>query len=218
MECPICNSENIETLKSKVTSSKKNEISEFLLKCNECSNVFKEHTSFKKPKPIRLIISENESSKRTNIDIYPDDNLSVGDILISDLGKSEIKSIELKNSKRVKSTIAKDIDTIWASSIDIPSRIGISVNFKGITQAYKVDLNRDFRVSVDDVVKIESTLFKVRIIKTLKKKMTRGSAKASVIRRVYADPVNYKKYSYDLTNKIAIKKGNKKKIISNHGA
>lgn len=206
MECPVCSSEDIKTLKSKNISSKTNEISEFLLECDCCNHIFKESTTFEKPKPFRLIISENGSSKRTSIDIYPDDKLSSGDILISDLGKSKVRSLELKSGKRVKFSIAKDVNTIWASSIDIPSRIGVSINFKGITQAYKVDLDREFRISVNDVVKIEDILFKVRVIKTLKKKMTRGSAKASVIRRVYGDPVNYKKYNHDLTNKIAIKK------------
>ncbi|MDR1820557.1 MAG: hypothetical protein LBR15_09980 [Methanobrevibacter sp.] len=212
MECPICNNKNIETLKSKIISSKTSEINEYLLGCEECGHVFKEYATFEKPKPIRLIISENGSSKRTNVDIYPDDKLNTGDILISDLGQSEIRSIELKNSnKRVKSAIAKDIVTIWASSIDIPSRIGISINFKGITQAYKVDLDREFRIYVDDTIKIEDIIFKVNVIKTLKKKMIRGSAKASVIRRVYGEPVKYKRFDHDLTNKIAVKKENKKR-------
>ncbi|GAA5819867.1 MAG: conserved hypothetical protein [Methanobrevibacter sp. CfCl-M3] len=211
MGCPICNNENVETLKSKVVPSKTSEINEYLLRCEECGHVFKEHTRFERPKPIRLIISENGSSKRTDVDIYPEDKLTTGDILISDLGQSEIRSIELKTNKRVKSAIAKDIVTIWASSIDIPSRIGISINFKGITQAYKVDLDREFRISVDDTIKIEDIIFKVNVIKTLKKKMIRGSTKASVIRRVYGEPVKYKRFDYDLTNKIAVKKENKKR-------
>ncbi|MDR2831283.1 MAG: hypothetical protein LBB45_09715 [Methanobrevibacter sp.] len=206
MECPVCSSKDIKILKSKTISSKTNEINEFLLDCTCCNHVFKKSTTLEKPKPFRLIISENGNSKRTNINIYPDDELSSGDILISDLGKSEVRSLELKSGKRVKFSIAKNVNTIWASSIDIPSRIGVSINFKGITQAYKVDLDREFRISADDIVKIEDILFKVKVIKTLKKKMTRGSAKASVIKRVYGDPVNYKKYDFDLTDKIAIKK------------
>ncbi|MDR2623605.1 MAG: hypothetical protein LBC39_03385 [Methanobrevibacter sp.] len=214
MECPVCSgSEDIKILKSKTVSSKTNEINEFLLECNDCNHIFKESIILEKPKSFRLIVSENANSKRTNIDICPDDRLSAGNILISDLGKSEITSFELKNNKRVKSAIAKDIDTIWASSIDIPSRIGISINFKGITQGYKVDLDREFKISVEDVVKIEDRIFKVRVIKTLKKKMVKGSAKASFIRRVYGDPVNYKNYDYDLTNKIAIKKEITKKRL-----
>jgi uncharacterized Zn finger protein len=211
MQCPICGGENFQTLKSKHTSTKIDEIDESLLKCNDCQHVFKHLDRLKKQQSFRLIISENESSKKTNIDIYPDDTLSVGDILISDLGQSEITSFELKSGKRVKSTIVKDIDTIWATSIDIPSRIGIAINFKGLTQSYKVDLDREFRVSAEDIIKIEDTIFKVRVIKTFKMKMTKGSVRASVIRRVYGEPMDFKKYDYDLTDKIASKKEIKKK-------
>jgi uncharacterized Zn finger protein len=211
MKCPICGGENFQTLKSKHISTKTNEIDELLLKCDDCQHVFKQSNRFKKPESFRLIISENENSKKTRVGIYPDDNLSVGDILISDLGQFEIRDLELKSGKRVKSTIAEDIDTIWATSIDIPSRVGIAINFKGLTQSYKVDLGRKFKVSVEDIVKIEDTIFKVRVIKTFKMKMTKGSAKASVIRRVYGEPINFKKYDYDLTDKIASKKEIKKK-------
>jgi uncharacterized Zn finger protein len=206
MNCPICDSEEIVTLKNKAISSKSKEINQLLLKCESCGHVFKESFSQKKPQTYRLIISENENSKKTTTDIYPDEKLSVGDILLSDYGQSEITSLELKNGKRVDSAIAEEVDTIWAYSIEIPSRIGISINYSGITQSYKVDLDRDFRIGVDDIIRIEDIIFKVRVIKTIKKRMLKGSAVASVIRRVYGDPVNYKYFDYNLTDKIASKK------------
>jgi uncharacterized Zn finger protein len=211
MKCPICDGENFQTLKAKHSSTKTDDIDEFLLKCDDCQHVFKSSTRFKKPRSFRLIISENESSIKTKVNISPDDTLYLGDTLLSDLGQCEIKSLELKSRKRVKSTIANDIDTIWASSIDIPSRVGIAINFKGLTQSYKVDLDREFRVSTEDIIKIEYTVFKVKVIKTLKMKMTKGSAKSSVIRRVYGEPMDFKKYDYDLSDKIASKKEVKKR-------
>ncbi|KZX11745.1 HVO_0476 family zinc finger protein [Methanobrevibacter curvatus] len=206
MKCPICGSDDLETLKSKNFSSKKDEINDFLLKCRECSNVFKESVKIAKPIDFRLIISEIDSSKKTFIPISPDDELNTGDVLLSNLGQVEINSLELKNTKRVEQAIANDVVTIWATSLEIPARIGISVNLHGEVQSYKVDLERDFRINVDDIIKIEDYVGRVQGIKTDDRKMNKGGAKASIIKRVYIDPVRFKNHDYDLTKKIASKK------------
>ncbi|MDR0913223.1 MAG: hypothetical protein LBM96_11610 [Methanobrevibacter sp.] len=206
MKCPLCGSENLETLKSKNFSSKKEEISEFLFKCQDCDSVFKDSIKTPRQRSYRLIISENDSSKKTFIDIYPDDVLNSGDVLLSDLGQVKINSLELNSGKRVDSAIAKDILTIWASSLEIPSRIGLSVNLQGEVQSYKVDLARDFRFEIDDVLKIEDYIARVHGIKTNDRKMNKGGAVADVIKRVYTTPVKFKHYDYDLTNNIASKK------------
>ena len=206
MECPICGCDSIETLKTKTISSKNKEVNELLLKCNSCGFVFKDSISDIKPVDYRLIISENDKSQKTFVKISPDDRLAIGNILLSDLGQAEINSLELKSGKRVDAALANDVETIWASSIEIPSRIGMSVDFGGDVRSYKVDLDRDFRISVEDIIKIENLIFKVHTIKTLNRKMKKGSAKSSVIRRVYGRPISVKNYDYDVTNNIFSKK------------
>ena len=82
-------------------SSKKKITEEYLLKCEECGHVFKDMFSVKKPIPYRLIISEQDKSHKTTIDLSPSDELKVGDVLLSDLGQVEVTSIEV-NDKRLK--------------------------------------------------------------------------------------------------------------------
>ena len=74
---------------------------EYLLKCFDCGHVFKDVVSAKKPKDYRLIISEQNKSHKTTIELSPSDELKVGDILLSDLGQVEVSSIEV-NDTRVK--------------------------------------------------------------------------------------------------------------------
>ena len=210
MECPVCGSESSTTLKSKKISSKSKEIKELLLKCNSCNFVFKDAITKDKPSSYRLIISEHEKSIKTFIDLYSDEKLEIGNNILSDIGQAEITSLETKQNKRVGSALAKDISTIWASSLEIPARVGISVDFSGKADSYKVDVERDFKFSVDDVVKIKDTIFKIRSIKTLKRVTKKGFAKASVIKRVYGAPVKLNSYDYDLTNKIVSIKLSKK--------
>lgn len=201
MECPICGSDELEVLNSKQKSSKKKFIEEYLLKCDECGHVFKDIVSAKKPKPYRLIISEQDKSHKTTIDLSPSDELKCGDILLSDLGQVEVTGIEIKD-KRVTKAKLEDVDTIWALSVEIPARIGFSVDLHGEVDSYKLDLERDFEIAPGDIVKIDKHIVKVHVIKTQDRKLTSGFAKAGVIKRVYSKPVRFNNYDYDLTKYI----------------
>lgn len=201
MDCPVCGSDDVEILNSKQKSSKKKFTEEYLIKCEDCGHVFKDIVSLKKPIPYRLIISEQDKSHKITIDLSPSDELSVGDVLLSDLGQVEVTSIEV-NDKRVKKSVIEDISTIWASSIEIPARIGFSVDLHGEVDSYKLDLERDFEIAPGDIVKIDKHVVKVHVIKTQERKLTSGFAKAGVIKRVYSKPVKFNNHDYDLTKYI----------------
>ena len=201
MECPICGSDDIEIINSKQKTTKKKFTEEYLLKCEDCGHVFRNIISLKKPRPYRLIISEQEKSHKTSIDLSPSDELKVGDVLLSDLGQVEVTGIEV-GDKRVNKSSLEDVDTIWASSVEIPARIGFSVDLHGEVDSYKLDLDRDFEIAPGDVIKIDNRIVKVHVIKTQERKLTSGFAKAGVIKRVYSKPVRFNNYDYDLTSNI----------------
>lgn len=201
MKCPICGSSEVKVLKSRETSSRSKKINDYLLKCTECEHVFKDRVTQSKPIPCRLIVSENEKSTKTTIDLYPDEKLKIGDVLLIDKGQVKINSIENKE-KRVNSEIVSEIKTIWASSLEIPARFGLSIDFHGKVKSYKLDVDRDFEINTNDIIKIENFILKVHIIKTEDKKITSGSAKADIIKRVYTKTIKLKTYDYDLTDNI----------------
>ena len=201
MDCPICGSDEIEILNSKQKTSKKKFTEEYLLKCEDCGHVFKDVISLKKPKPYRLIISEQDKSHRTEIELSPSDELKIGDVLLSDLGQVEVTGIEV-GDKRVNKAKLEDVNTIWANSVEIPARIGFSVDLHGEVDSYKLDLERDFEIAPGDVVKIDNHIVKVHVIKTQDRKLSSGFAKAGVIKRVYSKPVKFNNYDYDLTRYI----------------
>ena len=201
MDCPICGSDDIEILNSKQKTTKKKYTEEYLLKCEDCGHVYKNIISLKKPRPYRLIISEQDKSHKTTIDLSPSDELRVGDALLTELGQVEVTSIEV-GDKRVEKSQLEDVTTIWASSVEIPARIGFSVDLHGDVDSYKLDLERDFEIAPGDVVKIDNHIVKVHVIKTQERKLTSGFAKAGVIKRVYSKPVRFNNYDYDLTKYI----------------
>lgn len=205
MECPICGSTDAEILNSKQKTSKKKIMEEYLLKCESCGHVYRDTVSFRKPKVYRLIISQQDESIKTTIDLLPNDELKKGDILLSDIGQVEVTSIEV-NDKRVDKAVLENVDTIWASSVEIPVRIGFSVDLHGKVDSYKVDLDRDFEIAPGDIVKIDKHIVKVHVIKTQERKLTSGFAKAGIIKRVYSKPVKFNNYDHDLTKDIFNKK------------
>ena len=153
MDCPICGSDDIEILNSKQKTTKKKFTEEYLLKCEECGHVYKNIISLKKPRPYRLIISEQDKSHKTTIDLSPSDELRTGDTLLTEFGQVEVTSIEV-GDKRVEKSQLEEVSTIWASSVEIPARIGFSVDLHGEVDSYKLDLERDFEIAPGDIVKI----------------------------------------------------------------
>ena len=198
MKCPVCESESYEILKSKGKHSK-----ELLLKCEECGNVYRETIIREKPVDVRIVISEFEKSKKAFVKLYPDEVLMVDDILDLDGKEVAVNSIEIKTSARVYRSQVSDIETIWASSMDIPSRVGISVDFGGRITSKKVDVDRDFEFTVGDIVKMGNLIFKINSLKTIERKLRKGFAKAYVTKRVYGRPLEeFVRYNYDLSSNI----------------
>ena len=198
MKCPVCESESYEILKSKGKHSK-----ELLLKCEECGNVYRETIIRDKPVDVRIVISEFEKSEKAFVKLYPDEVLMVDDILDLDGKEVAVNSIEIKTSARVYRSQVSDIETIWASSMDIPARVGISVDFGGRIISKKVDVDRDFEFTVGDIVKMGNLIFKITSMKTIERKLRKGFAKAYVTKRVYGRPLEeFVRYNYDLSSNI----------------
>ena len=198
MKCTQCGSESCEILKSKGKKSK-----ELLLQCNECGNIFRENVEVEKQLEVRVVVSEYESSHKTSVKLYPDEILEFEGVLDLDGRPAQITSIENKKGGRVMVCTVSEIDTIWASYIDTPARVGISIDYGGRILSKKVEVDREFEFTIGEVVKLGNVIFKIRAMKTQDRKMRKGFAKAFVIKRVYGRPdPDLKRYDHDLTSKI----------------
>ena len=194
MKCPACGSHEHQVLKSKGKITR-----ELLLKCEECGNVFRETVETPRPLEIRIIISKFEESLKKWVSFYPDEILRVDDILEVGDERVRITSLENKRNARVMESMVEDLISIWAASVDIPARVGVSVDLHGRVLSRKVEADRDFTFTVGDVVKMGRTIFRIKTIKTIERRMRRGFAYADVTKRVYGIPVSEKRYDYDLT-------------------
>lgn len=202
MKCPICGSKSFKIVKSKKRSTKSELIENLILKCCDCQTTFREELRSKKAVKKRIIISEYEKSFKDMVDVYPDEELKVGSLMQVGEIMVEISSLETKNGSRVQKSRASDLETIWGSSLNNFSRVGISVDFNGKIYSKKVEIERDFIFTIGDIIKIENITFKIKSFKTIERKMRRGSALAGVIKRIYGRPVESNRFNYDLSKKI----------------
>lgn len=197
MRCNVCGSESLAIIKSKGKNSK-----ELLLECEECGNIFRETIDIGKPLDCRVVVSEFEKSHKSFIKLYPSEILQTGDAIEVDGREAEITSLENKRGGRVSKSPVDDINTIWASYLDTPARVGISVDFSGRILSEKVEVNRDFEFVIGDVIKMGNLIFRINSLKTMERKMRRGFARASVTKRVYGRPVDDEKVNHDLSSRV----------------
>lgn len=198
MKCPVCNSESHEILKTKGKNTK-----EILIKCNECGNTFRETIKIPKMVDCRIIISQFSQSEKKQIKLYPDEILQAGEVLVVDGDEVEITSLENNRGGRVSKSQVSELETIWATSLAGPARVGVSIDYGGRVLSKKVEVERDFQFTVGDVVKMGRAVFRIKSMKTITSKIRKGSALAEQIKRVYGRPASHKdKFQYDLTSKI----------------
>jgi uncharacterized Zn finger protein len=198
MKCPICDSESHEIIKSKGKNTK-----EILLKCNECGNIFRETIAIPKMVECRIIISKFENSQKKKLNLYQDDVLEVGDVLM--VGDEEVKITSLENNRggRVQRIEVSLLETIWAYSLTGQVRVGISVDFGGRILSRKVEIEPDFQFSVGDVVKMGRTLFRIKSMKSINSMVRKGSSRAEDIKRIYGQPLpGNENFQYDLSPKV----------------
>lgn len=198
MVCPACNNSEYEILKAKGKNNR-----ELLVRCIECNHVYHEIAPEEAYEvKVRVIISEFERSWKTNVTLYSDEYLETGTLLFIDDKEVEVTSIENNEGNRTYECPVVDIKTIWAKSLDTLSRIGLSIDNQGNVISHKIEVEREFIISIGDVGEVNGLKFRVYGIKTLERNMKKGFAYARVIKRIYGKLLSSKdksKIKYDLS-------------------
>ncbi|MCD7781364.1 MAG: hypothetical protein LUG89_01510 [Methanosphaera sp.] len=197
MVCPMCGYDEYEVLKSR---GKKNK--DLLVKCDECGHTYHEQAEAVEELNVRVVISEFETSWKTNVKLYSDEYLEVGTLLYIDNKDVEVTSIENTMGNRVYECPVEDIKTIWAKSLDTLARIGLSIDNHGNVLSHKLEVEHDFIFTIGDVCEVNGNKFQIYAFKTLERNMKKGYAYAKVIKRVYGKllPRNDKsKVRFDLS-------------------
>ena len=170
--CPECGSDDVEVIKERGR--------ELTLRCNECGNVW--IITLPKLVKVPLIVSKHERSFKTFAELPEGEEIRVGDIVETEEDEVKITGIELEGDKRVEKAEIGEIKTLWGESLTYPKVIKVSIYVPGgVTQAFKVKVPRDEEFAVGEVLEVGGYTFKVEKIKTERKMLRHGKAKAGEI-------------------------------------
>ncbi|NJE48541.1 HVO_0476 family zinc finger protein [Thermococcus sp. 9N3] len=170
--CPECGSDDVEVIKERGR--------ELTLRCNECGNVW--HVTLPKLVKVPLIVSKHERSFKSEAELPEGEEIRVGDIVETEEDEVRITGIELEGGKRVNRAKVGEIVTLWGESLTYPKVIKVSIYMpKGLTQSFRVKVPRDEEFAVGEVVEVGGYTFRIEKIKTERKMLHHGKAKADRI-------------------------------------
>ncbi len=187
VECPSCKEETLHRVIKGSLNEKKDIVLYALVKCGECGHRHQSVIRTAKPLLVPVIVSEQESSLKNEIELSGEDTVSVGDEFHLDRGLIKITAIETEPG-RVKSALVKDVKTLWAKKFD-RIKLGISINKGEKTLSRNIWAVPDEEFFVGDVMRIKGLDFTIHRIRTRSKTLKQGSAVARDIVRLYGKTI-----------------------------
>ncbi len=189
IECPVCGEETLhQVIKGKI-SEKNGAISfEGVVKCSECGNVHKASIKEDKKVRVRAIISDGDRSKKTFIELYPNDRVGIDDEFMVDGQRVRIRAIET-GEKRVESAPVHDIKTLWLQRYD-RVKVKFSINKKDVTVSKSIFASPDEEFYIGDSLQIDRDYIVIHRIKTERGIVRKGGVQARDIVRVYGKKID----------------------------
>lgn len=187
IECPTCKEETLHRVIKGSIGEKKGLVVDALVKCSKCGLRHPSVIRAERSTTIPVIVSELESSQKNEIELPEQDTIHVGDEYQLDRGLVKITAIDTKKG-RVKSSLAKDVTTLWAKKFDrLKLKVSINKGSKTLTRIIWAVPDEEFFVG--DVMRVKGLNFAIHRIKTKNKNLKKGSAEARDIVRLYGKTV-----------------------------
>lgn len=161
---------------------------ELTVRCKDCGTTSRTVQEEASMTTLRTVVSEGDTSRRTTTDIESDEVLLLGDELLVDGLPVQVRGIELPDGRRVESAPVTDIETLWTVRFD-KVRVKFSINMGHTTKALEQIAAPDEEFIVGDMVTVRGVTGVIHRIKTWERVLSRGSAQARDIVRVYCKAV-----------------------------
>lgn len=186
--CPDCGEETLHTVLRGRTSSGAGAFTlDATVQCTECERVH--HAIVREPAPadIPVVISKGDASRRTRLQLSPDEEVTLEEAFVVDGLTCRLTGIEAKDLRWVDAAAVKDVKTLWMKEFE-ELAVGFAINLghKTITKTLAVKPEHEFTVGEEHVFgRLRVT---VHAIKTKERLLKRGSAEAADVVRVFAKP------------------------------
>jgi len=187
--CENCGETIHRVLKGKVTG-RHDIVFQGTVKCQKCGSVKNITQRELRPLKIPMILSWMQESEKFEIEVDRGKIFNIGDLIEIKSGKVELTSIESKG-KRVQTSYAYDIDTLWAKRIDkVKVKVTIAKGGKSFSKELLATPDEEF--CVGDILEFGRLKTAIQQIMVEGKTLYKGCAEASEIKRLYARAVKVK--------------------------
>ncbi len=183
IECPNCGEETLHRIIKGSIGEKKGIVVDALVKCSKCGLRHPSVIRGERFTTIPVIVSELSSSQKNEIELSEQETIHLGGEYQLDRGLVKITAIDTKKG-RVKSSLAKDVTTLWAKKFD-RLKLNVSINKGSRTLTRTIWAVPDEEFFIGDVMRIKGLSFTIHRIKTHNKSLKIGSAVARDIVRLY---------------------------------
>lgn len=187
--CPQCGEDTLHTvLHGRASTSGGAFTFQGTVECVECGRVHQ--ATVKEPAPIEVpvIISQGQTSRKLRMGLAPDDEISVGEIIVVEGKNCKVTGVQAKEHQRwVDYAAVADIMTLWVVDFeDLTVGFAINMGHKTITKSLSAKPDQEFTIGQEHLFgRLRVT---VHAIKTNDHMLKRGTAEASEIVRVFAKP------------------------------
>lgn len=186
--CPGCGQLTLQTvLRGRQSRTTAVTTIDATVQCTECERVH--HVLLKElaPLDVPVVISRGQESRRTKAQLFADDELEVGEVIVADEMNCKITGIDDKSGRRVDAASVKDVGTLWTKEFEaLAVKFAINLHQKTITKVVEATPEDVFTVGEERLFgRLRVT---VHAIKTEERLLKRGSAEAGEIRRIFAAP------------------------------
>jgi uncharacterized Zn finger protein len=191
LDCLSCGEHAVhEVLKGRM--SKKQDIMEATVKCQECGHIYSMVVREPEVLKVPIIVSELGNSKKEEIELESGELLSLQDELY--LGERHLLVTGLEcGGRRVEKCDTKDVTTIWAKRFD-KVIVKISINKHTRTIPTQMEAMPDEEFYVGDMMTVGKEKVVIHNIKSREGTVRRGGVPARDIVRIYTKAVRTTTY------------------------
>lgn len=186
LDCPNCGRGPHRVLKGRVSQGREL-VLEGVFRCLRCGYTRNETYREWAPLQIPMVLSDGSASRRVAVDLFPGEELRVGDLMEADGRSVRITAIDT-GEKRVQEAPVETITTLWSEQAD-QLTVKFSLNKGRRTVPYEVPALPEEEFAIGDLVRLGRDAGVIHRIRTQRGTVRDGVVQAQDIVRVYCQTV-----------------------------
>ncbi|MCJ2554681.1 MAG: hypothetical protein LN410_00545 [Candidatus Thermoplasmatota archaeon] len=186
LECPNCGRAPHRVLRGRLSQGQEL-VLEGVFRCLRCGHTRRDTHREWAPVQVPLVVSDGDASRKVEVDLFPGEEVRVGDPLEAKGRLVRITAIEV-GERRVQNAPVETITTLWSQRADRVT-VKFSLNRGRRTIPYELRALSDEEFQIGDLVRLGRERAVIRRINTHRGTLRDGVVPARDIVRVYCQAV-----------------------------